>query len=52
MLGVEPNYLLYTKVSLHLTPAHNGAAMLPVKYPLQRGYGGSSYDLWEPPLMG
>ena len=40
MLGVEPDYLLYSKVFPHWTPFPNGAAMLPIKYSLQMGSKG------------
>ena len=45
LLGVEPDYLLYSKVSPHWTPVQNGAATSPVKYSLQGGSRGGSYDL-------
>ena len=35
LLGVEPNYLLYSKVLAYWTPVQNGVAMPPVKYSLQ-----------------
>ena len=34
LLGVEPDYLLYSKVSLHWTPVHNVAAMPPIIFTL------------------
>jgi len=41
MLGVEPDYLLYSKVSPHWTLVLNGVATPPIKYALQ-GVSGPS----------
>jgi len=48
LLGVDPDYLLYSKVSLHWTPIRNGAATLPVFACRQGGLGGDD-DSLEPP---
>ena len=40
LLGVEPDYLLYSEVSLHWTPVRNVAATPPVIFALQRGSSG------------
>ena len=40
MLGVEHDYLMYSKVSPHWTLVHNGAAKPPVKYMLLGGSKG------------
>ena len=37
---MEPDYLLYSKVSLHWTPVHKGAETLPVSMHRQGGQGG------------
>ena len=52
LLGVEPDYLFYSKVSPHWTPVRNGVANPPVKYTLHRASGGGDYDLWKTPLVG
>ena len=40
VLGVEPDYLLYSKVLPHWTLVHNGEATPAVKYSLQGGSRG------------
>ena len=53
LLGVEPDYLLHSKVSPHWTPVWNGAATPPVKYSLQGGGpGGKAATFRETPPGG
>ena len=52
LLGVEPDYLLYSKVSPNWTPVQNGTATPPVKYFLQGASRGVTVTFREPPLAG
>ena len=48
---MEPDYLLYSKVSLHWTPVRNGAETPHIKYSLQGGLGVVAVTFWEPPSL-
>ena len=48
LLGVEPNYLLYSGVLTHWTPVHNGATTLNIFSPPR----GGDENFYEPPLNG
>jgi len=50
MLGVEPNYLLYSEVSPHWTPVHNAARRMYVARGIRRGGGDDDY--LDPPWWG
>jgi len=52
VLGVEPDYPLYSKVLSYWTQVRNVAATLPVIFTLQGGSRGGGCDLWEPPWWG
>jgi len=52
LLGVEPDYLLYSEVSLHWTPVRNVVATPPIIFVLQGGSRGVGCDLWKPRAGG
>jgi len=52
LLGVVPNYLMYSKVFLHWTQICNGATTPPIKYFLQGGPRGTIATFGRPPLVG
>jgi len=52
LLGVEPDYLLYSNVLPHWTPVQNGGGNAAHKIFAVGGPGGGGRDLWEPPPGG